>query len=228
METLQKNPEECFFEIVERIENTPTTTTKKILYVQNKNTKINKLGYEKLQAWTEKVLKNDLFSEFTKTAPMQDGITFDEGILEQNIKSKILFNKEKILRQKFEKEHEDRDKTSKKGLKDLTKGERKEKERVKVSGVMFFEENIEEQKQTMQKLIFNCTDKIRNDLNLDRIFFNKNSFFRFDRNNEKKILDYLILNFDETEIASRFCIEIQGKMFNRCMLHAEILPRRIN
>lgn len=34
-----------------------------------------------------------------------EGVTFNEGILENNIKQKMFYHKEKALRQKFEKEH---------------------------------------------------------------------------------------------------------------------------
>ena len=225
MEIINHSPTECFYEIKPRVVTTKKSVVKKLLFIQKKNTTLPKKPYDKLSEWTSKILKSEKFSEYKKNPPMQDGITFDEGILEQNIKSKILFNKEKLLRQKFAKEHESRGGTKKKGLKEIAEGPKRE--RVKVPNVMFFEDYIDEQKEVIQDMITRAVDKVKADLGLDRIMFNKFSMFRTDRNSGK-ILDYLMLFFDNKLIAQGFCEEMQGKMFNKCILAPEILPQRNN
>lgn len=70
-----------------------------------------------MMAWTEKVRENagKPEYEFYRKAPvsLKDGITFNEGILEDNIQSKLLINKEKNLRNKFLKEFEEKEKNKK-------------------------------------------------------------------------------------------------------------------
>lgn len=224
MEIINHTPQQCFYEIRPRVVTTRKSVVKKLLYIQKKNTTLPSKPLTKLQAWTSKILKSKKFSEYKKNPPMQDGITFDEGILEQNMKSKILFNKEKLLRQKFAKEHENIHST-KKGLKEIAEGPRRE--RVKVPNVMFFEDFLEEQKDVIQEMVTIAVDKVKKDLGLDRIMFNKFSMFRTDRNSGK-ILDYLMLFFDNKLIAQGFCEELEGKMFNKCILAPEILPQRNN
>ncbi len=86
--------------------------------------------------------------------PQHDEVTFDEGVLEKNLKQKMLFNKEKQLRNKFAKEHET---TKKETLEDLYKKNLKNTMRVKVLNVNFIQrdepERVEQQKDYIRDVI---------------------------------------------------------------------------
>ena len=49
-----------------------------------------------------------------------DGVVFNDGILESNIKQKMYYNKENALRKKFEKEHDAKNDEKAMTLQDMT------------------------------------------------------------------------------------------------------------
>lgn len=214
---------ECSFRIESRTIKSRGIDIKQMLYVQVKNDRFDKTALSKLDEWTNKVKADEKFN-FSKATRFKEGVSFDQGALESSANQRLLISTEKALRQKFEKEQQE--------LEDQMMNKKAELEqqrvfRVKVPNVMFFEDNLEAQKEKLTKIIFNVIDEVKKELKMDfeDLKFNKRSFFRFDRVTGK-ILDYLLFIFDNEPIAQTFCNLAEGIEFNKCILRPEILPPR--
>ena len=217
--------QECIYNIEERIMTIKKTNVKQQLYVQKKKDKFDKSALEKMENWTKKVKADDKFSS-SKPNRFKEGICFDQANIESTVKQRLLLSTEKLLRQKFEKEQ-----------KELEKNQEQQQEevqrvfRVKVPNVMFFEEDVDKQKEKLSKIVNDIANQLEKEfpdtLENGRLRYNKMSFFRHDRKTNK-LLDYLLLIFNGEKVAKRFCDLIDGKKFNSVLLKADILPPRKN
>ena len=212
---------ECTYTIESRTMTSKGIDIKKMLYVQLKNDRFEKAALSKLDEWTSKVQKDGKF-DFSKANRFKEGISFDQGTIENTVSQRLLISTEKALRQKFEKEQQE--------LEEQVMNKKAELEqqtvfRVKVPNVMFFEENLDSQKEKLTKKIFEVAEQVKRELDFVELKFNKRSFFRFDRQTGQ-ILDYLLFIFDSEKIAKTFCDLAEGIEFNKCILKPEILPPR--
>lgn len=214
---------ECNYIIESRTTNTKGIDIKKMLYVQVKNDKFDKTALSKLDEWTQKVKQDNKF-DFSKANRFKEGISFDQGTIENNVSQRLLISTEKALRQKFEKEQQELEEQLMKKNEEL---EQQKVFRVKVPNVMFFDEDLEKQKEKLTKKIMDVVDQVKRELNFVELKYNKRSFFRTDRVTGK-ILDYLLFIFDSEKVAQTFCDVAEGIEFNKCILKPEILPPRDN
>ncbi len=212
---------ECSYRIESHTVKKKDIDIKKVVYVQIKNDKFDKTALSKLEEWTNKVREDGRFN-FSKANRFKEGISFDQGAMENQVTQRLLISTEKALRQKFEKEQQEIEEQMMNKKAEL---EQQKVFRVKIPNVMFFEENLEKQKEKLTTIIFEVVDNVKSELGIIEIKFNKRSFFRTDRVTNK-ILDYLLLIFDSEKIAKTFCDLAEGIEFNKCILQPEILPPR--
>lgn len=214
---------ECAYKIESRTMASKGIDIKKMLYIQVKSDRFDKTALSKLDEWTKKAKEDGRF-DFAKASAFKEGISFDQGNIENTVSQRLLISTEKALRQKFEKEQQELEEQM------LNKKQELEQQRVfrvKVPNVMFFEDDLEKQKEKLTKKIFDVVELMKKELNFVELKFNKRSFFRFDKVSNN-ILDYLLFIFDSEKIAQTFCDLAEGIEFNKCILRPEILPPRDN
>ena len=190
------------------------------VYVQAKPDEFDSEALKKLEEFTKVI--GDQFNEFTPNV-QKEGIVIDRGA-QNSIKQKVLYNKEKALIAKIDQLMNENDNKDASKLKEtLDAG----KVRVRVPDLAWFDQNIEQQKEKLTKIV---VEAFRHALSSQGYVDAERRSYRFQnviRNNPNGgPNNYLILFFDDRVTADLFCEKIGTQIFNKSVLRGEILPNR--
>lgn len=98
------NNPNCQIEIEQVISTENNTLTQTTSYVQKTKTFLPQSEYDKLQRWMDYIEPKREFKRFPNIKT--DGVVFNDGSLDNNVKQIMYYNKDNALRKKFEKEHQ--------------------------------------------------------------------------------------------------------------------------
>ena len=175
-------------------------------------------------SFLEKLRKQRLEAEHvepTKVKTINEGITFNQGHLEDSLQHKIFnkANKDKALMKKFEQDIEKEYRQKKTVLKP------NQNSRVKIPNIIIFENNKEQMIQEWEMLVNDVVKEVTEELRLGRVNYNYNRTLRKDRVTREP-LDYAIVFFDQDDIAAAFMEIIDGKEFYGSIIRCTVLPPR--
>ena len=159
--------------------------------------------------------------EKTKVKKSHEGITFNQGHLEDSLQHKI-FNKanlDKMLMKKFEQEIEKEMKEQKMVKKS------NQNSRVKIPNIIIFENKKEEMIMAWETMVREVVHEVQEELKISHIRYNHNRTLRRDRLTREP-LDYAIIFFDEDEIAASFIELMEGRKFFGSIIRCMVLPPR--
>jgi hypothetical protein len=229
-----KDSKTYFFEIKTAVVPKKNEVFQRTLYIQQKNDVFEQSSLDKLEALTQRA-RNDPNLTAMKATSFKEGISF--GLAKNQAasnKDKLLVNKEKNIRRKFEKEHEEAEK------KDVTliDPNQASRVRVKIPNIMFYEpdENespeyitkyLDNQKNQLTSILVGMINVLKNNFQMEGIKTNVRNCVKLDLSG-KRLMDYVIIFFDKESLANEFVDLVDGTEFNRCILKPEILPNRPN
>ena len=159
--------------------------------------------------------------EKIKIKKSNEGITFNQGHLEDSLQHKIFnkANRDKQLVKKFEQEIEKELKLKKQVVKSNLNS------RIKIPNIIIFENNKDKMIHEWETLVNEVVKEVTEELGLGRVNYNYNRTLRKDRIT-KEPLDYAIVFFDQDDIAAAFMEIIDGKEFYGSIIRCTVLPPR--
>lgn len=223
---------ECRLEVEERVATSTKgeagVLTKQKVLVQKKGDEFDAEDYARVMEFTTSHAPT--FEHTHRVIVMKEGVPFNHA-LHSTVKQKLLYNKEKKLLKKIEdalaqKEAED---SLAKFSSSFTRF------RVKIPDLVYFSTDIEQQKTALFTLVSEAYEKAlehaaenlgpgQDTIQLKKYRPKRDNMFRL--NDQGQLNNYMIIFFDDENLARAFCSALDNKIFNRSVLKPEILPNK--